>query len=86
MNTMRNCCIKLCWLLGAMLAAASADSVAQKPPHERPPSVVTVGVGGGGLPPITIVNDGQLSGAAVDILKATLDPSAQVRVVTFPDQ
>ncbi|MBN3759822.1 transporter substrate-binding domain-containing protein [Burkholderia sp. Ac-20365] len=68
-----------------MLVAASAGAVAQPGSHRHAPASVTVGVAGGGIPPLVFVSDGQLSGAAFDILKYALDPSTQLRVRIFPD-
>lgn len=85
MNTIRNRCLRLCWVLCAMLALASVDAAAQAQSRLHKPASLTVGVPEGGWPPLLIVDNGQLSGAAFDILKSVLDPSAQLRVRVFPD-
>lgn len=85
MTSIRHRCIRLCRVLCVMLALASVDATAQAQSHSHKPASLTVGVPEGGWPPLLIVNNGQLSGAAFDILKSVLDPSAQLRVRVFPD-
>ncbi|WP_109477428.1 transporter substrate-binding domain-containing protein [Paraburkholderia sp. C35] len=62
-----------------MLAAASGHAVAQAP------ATLTVGETAAGWPPLVFVDDGQLSGAAFDILKSVIAPTTQLRVKIFPD-
>ncbi|SKD00750.1 Signal transduction histidine kinase [Burkholderia sp. YR290] len=85
MKSIRNRCLTLCRILCVMLAVASIDATAQAQSHPHKPASLTVGVPEGGWPPLMIVNNGQVSGAAFDILKSVLDPSAQLRVRVFPD-
>ncbi|SIT47183.1 Signal transduction histidine kinase [Paraburkholderia piptadeniae] len=81
--------VRLLLLLLVTLAALSSGAVGQgspqTPPRTTTPDSLAVGVVEGGWPPILIVNNGQLSGAAFDFLKAVLDPSTQVRAQIFPD-
>ncbi|MPW21998.1 transporter substrate-binding domain-containing protein [Paraburkholderia sp. CNPSo 3157] len=79
--------IRLLLLLLVTFAVLSNVAVGQTPrtPPQTTPANVTVGVVEEGWPPIVILNNGQLSGAAFDFLKAVLDPSTQVRVQIFPD-
>lgn len=77
--------VRLRLLLLVTLAALSSGAIGQTPPKTVTPDSLTVGAVEGGWPPIMILNNGQLSGAAFDFLKAVLDPSTQVRVQIFPD-
>ncbi|MEM5384070.1 transporter substrate-binding domain-containing protein [Paraburkholderia phymatum] len=80
-------------LLLMTLAVLSSAAAGQMPPRTSPrtppptatPHSLTVGAVEEGWPPLVILNNGQLSGAAFDFLKAVLDPSTQVRVQIFPD-
>ncbi|MEM5436640.1 ATP-binding protein [Paraburkholderia diazotrophica] len=76
--------VTLVVLSSAAVGQTSPQTPPQTPPQTTPDSL-TVGAVEGGWPPIMILNNGQLSGAAFDFLKAVLDPSTQVRVQIFPD-
>ncbi|SEJ44072.1 ATP-binding protein [Paraburkholderia diazotrophica] len=81
--------LPLLLLLLVTFAVLSSGAVGQTSPQTPSQTTtsdnLTVGVVEGGWPPIVILNNGQLSGAAFDFLKAVLDPSTQVRVQIFPD-